>query len=64
MSEQIIRYLNIEINRSLASPDLKERFRVLGIDPSGTTPEQMWERMDRDGRKWRNVMEKAGIPRQ
>ena len=62
--EQVLRYLNVEINRSLASPDLKERFRVLGIDPSGTTPEEMWERMDRDGRKWRNVIEKAGVPRQ
>jgi tripartite-type tricarboxylate transporter receptor subunit TctC len=62
--EQIIRYLNVEINRSLASPDLKERFRVLGIDPSGTTPEEMWERMDRDGRRWRDVIEKAGIPKQ
>ena len=62
--EQIIRYLNVEINRSLASADLKERFRVLGIDPSGTTPEDMWDRMARDGRKWRDVIEKAGIPKQ
>ena len=64
VSEQIIRYLNVEINRSLASPDLRERFRVLGIDPSGTTPEDMWDRMARDGRKWRDVIEKAGIPKQ
>jgi tripartite-type tricarboxylate transporter receptor subunit TctC len=62
--EQITRYLNAEINRSLASPDLRERFRVLGIDPSGTTPEDMWDRMARDGRKWRDVIEKAGIPKQ
>ena len=61
---QITEYLNSEINKSLASPDLVERFRLLGIDPSGTTREEMWDRMNRDGRKWREVIEKAGIPRQ
>lgn len=61
---QITQYLNAEINRSLASPDLQERFRALGIDANGTTPEEMWDRMARDGRKWREVIEKAGIPKQ
>jgi tripartite-type tricarboxylate transporter receptor subunit TctC len=58
------RFLNVEINRALSAPDLQEKFRVLGIDPSGTTPEEMWDRMTRDSRKWREVIEKAGIPRQ
>ena len=61
---ELTRLLNAEINRSLAAPDLQEKFRALGIDPSGTTPEEMWERMARDARKWREVIEKAGIPRQ
>jgi tripartite-type tricarboxylate transporter receptor subunit TctC len=61
---ELTRLLNAEINRSLASPDLQERFRILGIDPSGTTPEEMWDRMARDARKWRDVIEKAGIPKQ
>jgi tripartite-type tricarboxylate transporter receptor subunit TctC len=59
-----MRVLNVEINRALSASDLQERFRVLGIDPSGSTPEEMWERMTRDSRKWRDVIEKAGIPRQ
>ena len=61
---EVRRLLNTEINRSLAAPDLQEKFRILGIDPSGTTPEEMWDRMARDARKWREVIEKAGIPRQ
>jgi tripartite-type tricarboxylate transporter receptor subunit TctC len=62
--DQITQYLNAEINRSLASPDLQARFRALGIDPSGTTREEMWDRMARDARKWSEVIEKAGIPKQ
>jgi tripartite-type tricarboxylate transporter receptor subunit TctC len=61
---QITQYLNGEINRALSAPDLQEKFRVLGIDPSGTTPEAMWDRMTRDAAKWRDVIEKAGIPKQ
>ena len=61
---ELTKLLNSEINRSLAAPDLQEKFRALGIDPSGTTPEDMWDRMARDGRKWRDVIEKAGIPKQ
>jgi tripartite-type tricarboxylate transporter receptor subunit TctC len=61
---QITQYLNVEINRALSAPDLQEKFRLLGIDPSGTTPEEMWDRMARDARKWRDVIEKAGIPKQ
>jgi tripartite-type tricarboxylate transporter receptor subunit TctC len=64
VSDQITNYLNVEINRALAAPDLQERFRALGIDPDGTTREAMWERMARDGAKWRDVIAKAGIPKQ
>ena len=64
MPAEVRRLLNTEINRSLAASDLQEKFRILGIDPSGTTPEEMWDRMARDARKWREVIEKAGIPRQ
>jgi tripartite-type tricarboxylate transporter receptor subunit TctC len=61
---EITNFLNAEINRSLASPDIQEKFRALGIDPSGSTTAEMWERMAQDSRKWREVIEKAGIPKQ
>jgi putative tricarboxylic transport membrane protein len=61
---EITSFLNAEINRSLASPDIQEQFRALGIDPSGSTPAQMWDRMAQDSRKWREVIEKADIPKQ
>jgi len=61
---EITSFLNAEINRSLASPDIQGQFRALGIDPSGSTPAQMWDRMAQDSRKWRDVIEKADIPKQ
>lgn len=61
---EITSFLNAEINRSLASPDIQEKFRALGIDPSGSTPAEMWDRMAQDSRKWREVIEKADIPKQ
>ncbi|HLQ92553.1 MAG TPA: tripartite tricarboxylate transporter substrate-binding protein [Xanthobacteraceae bacterium] len=61
---ELTKLLNTEINRSLATPDLQEKFRFLGIDPNGTTPEEMWDRMTRDAHRWRDVIEKAGIPKQ
>jgi tripartite-type tricarboxylate transporter receptor subunit TctC len=64
VSKEITQYLNVEINHALAAADLQERFRAVGIEPSGSTPEEMWDRMARDGRKWRDVIAKAGIPKQ
>jgi tripartite-type tricarboxylate transporter receptor subunit TctC len=61
---EITNFLSAEINRSLASPDIQEKFRTVGIDPSGSTPAEMWDRMAQDSRKWREVIEKAGIPKQ
>src|SRR5215470_5814760 len=64
VSKEITQYLSGEINRALAAPDLQERFRAVGIEPSGSTPEAMWDRMASDSAKWREVIEKAGIPKQ
>jgi len=62
--KETTQYLSGEINRALAAPDLQERFRAVGIEPSGSTPEAMWDRMASDSAKWREVIEKAGIPKQ
>jgi tripartite-type tricarboxylate transporter receptor subunit TctC len=61
---EIIKFLNTQICNSLAAPDVKEKFRALGIEARGSTPEEMWERMARDSAKWREVIDKAGIPKQ
>jgi tripartite-type tricarboxylate transporter receptor subunit TctC len=61
---EIVQILNLQINRALAAPDLQEKARGLGLDARASTPEQMRDRMAADIAKWREVIDKAGIPKQ
>jgi tripartite-type tricarboxylate transporter receptor subunit TctC len=61
---EIVDTLNAAINRAVAAPDLQEKARRLGIDMRATTPQQMHDRMAADVTKWRDVIDKAGIPKQ
>jgi tripartite-type tricarboxylate transporter receptor subunit TctC len=59
----IITTLSTEIRGALATPDLQERMLRLGLQARGSTPEEMRDRMAKDMAKWRDVIEKAGIPK-
>jgi tripartite-type tricarboxylate transporter receptor subunit TctC len=61
---EVVETLNAAINRAVAAPDLQEKARRLGIDMRATTPQQMHDRMAADVAKWRDVIDKAGIPKQ
>jgi tripartite-type tricarboxylate transporter receptor subunit TctC len=61
---EIIKLLNTEMVRALGSPEVQERYRGLGIHAEPSTPEQMHDRLARDIAKWRDVIDKAGIPKQ
>ena len=43
---------------------MQEKSRKLGMDAHGTSPQEMHDRMARDIAKWRDVIEKANIPKQ
>jgi tripartite-type tricarboxylate transporter receptor subunit TctC len=60
----IVKLLNAEINRALADPALQERYSGLGIHAEPSTPEEMHDRLAHDIAKWREVIDKAGIPKQ
>jgi tripartite-type tricarboxylate transporter receptor subunit TctC len=60
---EIITTLSAEIRQALAAPDVRERMLRLGLEARGSTPEEMRNRMAADAAKWREVIEKAGIPR-
>jgi tripartite-type tricarboxylate transporter receptor subunit TctC len=60
----LLKLLNAEINRALAAPDLAQKTNSLGIDARGSTPDEMHDRMARDALKWREVIDRAGIPKQ
>jgi tripartite-type tricarboxylate transporter receptor subunit TctC len=60
----IINILHAAVNHALSDPDLKAKALNLGIDASGSTPEQMHDRLAADVIKWRDVIEKAHIPKE
>jgi tripartite-type tricarboxylate transporter receptor subunit TctC len=64
LPDDVLKILNQHINLALAEPDLQEKAVKLGMDARGSTPEEMRERMARDIVRWRDVIEKAGIPKQ
>lgn len=57
----IITKLNIEINRVLNQPDLKEDFSRLGFDVENRTPEQFKDYIKDESQKWRKLIKEAGI---
>ena len=60
---EIITTLSAEIRRALAAPELQERMLQLGLEARGSTPEEMRNRTAKDITRWREVIEKAGIPK-
>jgi tripartite-type tricarboxylate transporter receptor subunit TctC len=60
----IINTLSVAVNQALSDPALKAKALNLGIDATGSTPQQMHDRLAADTAKWRNVIEKAGIPKE
>jgi tripartite-type tricarboxylate transporter receptor subunit TctC len=64
VSPEIINILNAAVNRALSDPELKAKARSLGIDASAGTPQAMLDRLAADVSKWRDVIEKAHIPKQ
>jgi len=52
------------VGKALASPDVQGKYRGLGIHAEPSTPQEMHDRLARDIAKWRDVIDKAGIPKQ
>lgn len=64
LPKDILAVLNRDIVAALADPDLRQKARDLGLNAQGSTPEAMTERMVRDIRRWADVIERAGVPKQ
>ena len=56
-----IDYLNAEVQRVLALPEVKEKFAALGADPTPGTPEKFGAVMAADAEKWGRVIRQAGV---
>ena len=60
----IIDRLNKEIAAALTAPDVKQKFRDMGLYPVLLTPDQSRKLMVEEIAKWKKVIEDANIPRE
>jgi tripartite-type tricarboxylate transporter receptor subunit TctC len=61
---EIIAKLNAALSEILADAELRKRLLALGIEARAGTPEEIAVRLKSDIEKWRQVIEKARIPKQ
>jgi len=57
----VIARLQREVARAVQSPEVKERFAGMGVDPVGSTSEALARQVARDIEKWTAVAKTAGI---
>ena len=57
----IVDKLSADINKALLQPDSLERWKALGFDPIGSTPEALAERQRVDLAYWKKMIEDTGI---
>jgi tripartite-type tricarboxylate transporter receptor subunit TctC len=59
--EATVRQLNVALNSALKSPELRERFIKLGLEPTGGTPADLAALMKRDSERWAPVVKASGF---
>ena len=60
----IVNTLNAALQEVLADADVKKHLLELGIEARASTPQEIAGRLKSDIDKWRQVIDKAGIPKQ
>jgi tripartite-type tricarboxylate transporter receptor subunit TctC len=58
--DPIVRKLSAEIDKILKKTAVVERFKTLGADPVGGTPEQLGKHIAAETTKWREVARASG----
>lgn len=57
----VVTKLNLEINKALNAPDVRQRLQEAGIEAGGGTPQQFTEFIQTEMVKWAKVAKDAGI---
>ncbi len=53
--------LNAEVNKALASPEVREKLVAAGIEPSGGSAQQFAEFIQSEMVRWAKVAQAAGV---
>ena len=59
--QAIINRLSTEVAKIVQSPEMKQRFEQLGIEPVGSTPAEAGKFLDDEVAKWAKVITTAGV---
>ena len=62
--KDIVTRLNVEVDKILKSPELRERFVADGLEPMGGSPEAFAKFIRAEIDKYAKVMKSAGVPKQ
>lgn len=57
----VVRRLHDEVARVIGLPDVRERFVATGLNPVGSTPDELRARMKSDYEKWRLVAQRLNL---
>ena len=57
----IVNKLNVEVNRALNRPEVRDALTKIGVEPVGTTPEQFASYIEAEIRKWKRVVSEGSI---
>jgi tripartite-type tricarboxylate transporter receptor subunit TctC len=58
---EVVTRVNREVTKALAAADVKDKLRAQGIDPAGTTPEELVAHQKQETAKWGKVIREQGI---
>ena len=53
--------INAAVNKALASPELRERYAKLGLEPTGGSPADLTAAMKRDTERWAPIVKASGF---
>lgn len=57
---EIVRRLNVEVQKALAIKEVQDSFSNQGFEPAGSSPEEFAALIRRDGAKWANAVKASG----
>jgi tripartite-type tricarboxylate transporter receptor subunit TctC len=60
-SEAVVKQINAAVNKALATPELRERFAKLGLEPTGGSPADLAAAMKRDTERWAPIVKASGF---
>jgi tripartite-type tricarboxylate transporter receptor subunit TctC len=60
-SPATVQQLNAAVNKALATPELRERFAKLGLEPTGGSAADLAALMKRDAERWAPVVKASGF---